>query len=1140
MARSAVTLAVAWLTVAFSAPRGCAQGMKELEVDHALTFDYPTPHTDWAQPYALGKIRVLFFTDGRGTNPRECVELMQRFDIEGQAVFYARIVDSAKSHWHGGKTGEQRMGKLLAQKWDCYVFSRMSMGKMSSEQKYKVLKPVTEGAGIVFVGANQKDVLKAKNLIKPPPFLTVEGVGDTYTVGKGRGIRLPARPKIGYYEGWELDYDCWQERFGRAVLWAAGKVPNLKLVLLVPKPTFRRGEPGAALKLIATVASTGTNPMVHVRFRRRASDPVLLPPEPLRPGREVELPLPKLPAGDYHADVRVIASAGVESWSTRSFKIVSGRAVTAVGLDRDWGEIGDRIAGTVALKGPPVENETVRVRLLDRRRRELVRKDLKAPTGAPRFDFEIRPWFPMLVTVEALVLEGKDEVARAYRYFRVTKRHHGRFNFLIWDTPDGTLAPYAEASLAKHGMTLQLRGGNPPLYVAAYETAWVPYTTRIMTRKTKDGIMKPFCWNDQQAVAAHVAAKAKSYLPARQHGVFVWSLGDEVATRGCCLSPHCARAYRKYLEEIYGSLDALNRSWSTTFASWDQVGLSKEGDNEEANSLRQKNTPRWYDRQAFKSYNFVQFCQKYARAYEAIDPKARTGFEGAGRFQQGDDIDLIVRSNKFWSPYPGTADEVIRSIAPRAFPRANWMGYTKDADSLLRKYWRMVTRGTDAVWWWRWDCIGRFHGWLAPDFRPFPAVKDILQDTQIVRDGLGDLLIRSVMLDDGIASLYSHPSVFAHKLAEGASYGGYEPAHVGMHEHMVRALGLQFRYVTDRMLRLGEFDASKFKVLLLARAEAIGDKEAAVIRAFVQNGGTVIADVRPGVYDARCKLRDKGVLDDLFGVKRAGRASAKVATAEIQHAGGGSHIKKARVDPTVALAGGKAMGQAAGTPVVIVNQVGKGRAILLNFSGDNAFGLHAPETPEATGAFVQTLFAQAGVRPAIGLADESGKRLRHCELIRWRNDGIEIAALFRQGGKKQPITMTLPASKHVYDLRNRKALGEKKAVGMTLIPDRATFFVLCDRPAPAPVVKLDEPTAERGRVVTGSVSVPGAEGLHAFRIRVNVGNRALEWHNQNVIAGAKPVSFVIPLAYNDPAGAYDVSAIDLLTNRPTTARLTVR
>ena len=60
--------------------------MQELEVDHALTFDFPTPHTDWARPYAMGKMRVLFFSDGLGTAPRECVELMERFDIEGKAA----------------------------------------------------------------------------------------------------------------------------------------------------------------------------------------------------------------------------------------------------------------------------------------------------------------------------------------------------------------------------------------------------------------------------------------------------------------------------------------------------------------------------------------------------------------------------------------------------------------------------------------------------------------------------------------------------------------------------------------------------------------------------------------------------------------------------------------------------------------------------------------------------------------------------------------------------------------------------------------------------------------------------------------------------------------------------------------------
>ena len=39
----------------------------------------------------------------------------------------------------------------------------------------------------------------------------------------------------------------------------------------------------------------------------------------------------------------------------------------------------------------------------------------------------------------------------------------------------------------------------------------------------------------------------------------------------------------------------------------------------------------------------------------------------------------------------------------------------EDADSLLERYWRKVTRGCDAVWWWRWEVLGRS---LKPSHRP--------------------------------------------------------------------------------------------------------------------------------------------------------------------------------------------------------------------------------------------------------------------------------------------------------------------------------------------------------------------------------------------------------------------------------------
>ena len=161
---------------------------------------------------------------------------------------------------------------------------------------------------------------------------------------------------------------------------------------------------------------------------------------------------------------------------------------------------------------------------------------------------------------------------------------------------------------------------------------------------------------------------------------------------------------------------------------------------------------------------------------------------------------------------PTPLDEVIRSIADRDFIRGYWLGHNKDAELNLSRYWRAVTRGADSVWWFRWDGTSEHRGLIGQHMAPWPPVKEIQRDTQIVRDGLGTLLLKCRRQDDGIAMLYSYPSTFVNKLETGPSYyGKYDWTRTGSgwEDHQawyvaVRAQGLQFSYVTDRMLRRGE------------------------------------------------------------------------------------------------------------------------------------------------------------------------------------------------------------------------------------------------------------------------------------------------------------------------------------------------
>ncbi len=1122
-----------------------AQDLAELEVDHNVNSEFVTPHTDWGSPWAQGKARVLFFVNGRGTAAREVIELKQRFDLDPQMVFWGRIVDTNKDAWHGGDAGIERMAGLLGQKWNAYVFLGLSPELLPTEQQYKVIEAVTNGAGLVLVGVDDKRVLKPKNLLKAPaPWLAAPAgdpagaIGAAYTVVQGRGIRLGAAPQISYRPGWETDYDYWQFRLGKAILWAAGKAPRLQVELTGPV--------AGAVRISCQDAAAAKGVALDLTLRRSDGWTRKLPAPGSLAAGNLSVAIPTLRAGQYHVDAIARGRRGIEEFATAAFEVTSTRTVTAVTLERDWGEVGETLAGKVACAsdrtGP---DERLVVSLLDRRGRELLRQNVGAVATEGSFRFPVEEWLPMLVTVQATLVRGDQEIASAWQFARVTKRRRGRFNFLMWDMPGGNLGPYGEESLARTGVTLQLTGGpNPPAIMAAFDIAHVPYTTDISAQKDTAGVMKPFCWNDEAQIQAHVDRIAEKHLPARGHGVFVYSLGDEIAVRGSCVSPHCLAAYQEYLEREYGSIAALNVSWGTQYASFRDVRLSAPDDDKEGEALRAGNFPRWFDRQAYQSYNFCKLCERFGKAFRKIDPESRCGFEGAGTFGAADDLDGFVRSNTFWSPYPGAADEVLRSIAPRDFPRANWMGYTKDANSLLEKYWRMVTRGTDSVWWWRWEVVGRFHGWLAPNFDPYPAVKEILADTQVVRDGLGDLLLQCRMQDDGVGILYSLPSAYAAKVGTSPSYATYEDAHTAWHSAL-RSLHLNFRYFTDRQMRLGEVDLGQFRVIVLPLTQALGAKEAQLLRDYVQSGGTLIADVRPGIYDGHLKALATGALDDLFGVRRAGSAAAAIADGTVAGTLGSARfdagLKQLRVDGGVTAAGAGALGSAGQTPLLLVNTVGKGRAILLNFPLVSYPSLDAEATPEAAAEVIRALVSAGGIQPALALSGAKGARLRNCEVTRWADGDTQILSLFRHSGTPEPAKVTFPESVRLYDLKNHREFGPAKSFDLRLTPSRAQFFAVSKVPLAAAEVSVDKPTAAPGSVPAARVRIAQGGGRQAVKLQVKLPNgQVADWLDRVIVTDRQGTTVPLPIAFNDPVGAYTVTATELFTNRTSTCQIRVK
>src|SRR5581483_5754729 len=88
-------------------------------------------------------------------------------------------------------------------------------------------------------------------------------------------------------------------------------------------------------------------------------------------------------------------------------------------------------------------------------------------------------------------------------------------------------------------------------------------------------------------------------------------------------------------------------------------------------------------------------------------------------------------------------------------------------------------------------------------------------------------------------------------------------------ENMLRDSGLQFSYISYADVVQNGIP-SGYRVLILPACLCLSDVEARRIRAFVESGGTVIADYMPGLWDQHGKGRPSGgALDDLFGVKHS-------------------------------------------------------------------------------------------------------------------------------------------------------------------------------------------------------------------------------------------------------------------------------
>jgi len=624
-------------------------------------------------------------------------------------------------------------------------------------------------------------------------------------------------------------------------------------------------------------------------------------------------------------------------------------------------------------------------------------------------------------------------------------------------------------------------------------------------------------------------------------------------------SPPALASFREWLKGEYGSLQALNEEWGSTFVSWETVLPST---TEQARASGR--FAPWADH---RTYMEVAFARAYQAVRDAVvegDPDGHIALSGTQVTNPWNGCDwyrLDQVIDDFLSYGGGNQWDLHRSFAKPGALVGFWTGYGRSGVAVQHEIWTAALSGVlHPNLFWSYSVVN-------PDFTFSRSGRDMGEVFRALRfEGIGRLLETAERHSDGIALHYSMPSVHAAGIL-GFHPGRREKAKASLPADrdgwvtLLGDLGLSFDFVAAPQVEGGRLATNPPRVFVLPLSLALSGEEVAALRRFVEEGGVVVADGAAGLLDEHASWRARGVLDELFGIDAGPcdrrdlqiRASGPVVLADEGRAWGLEAADLAGLEvlePTLRAASGTPLLRIGDADAAIVRRVGKGSAIYLNVLLDG----YPEERSRTFGggaarALVGRILARVGVGPSLRLTTPAGAPVERAAVSRYRLGAAEVVGVLlepadvtaREGVDgvttyddtslgavaRHEIVVHLPRARHVANARTGESLGVTDTVKVTLREGDALVLGLGD--PPRPVTLAGPGKARRGDHLRFPVTVAG-ERRHQVRVHVFGPDGAfLHGYARNLIVDQAESTFVFPSAWNDPAGRYRLKVTDVLT-----------
>jgi hypothetical protein len=554
------------------------------------------------------------------------------------------------------------------------------------------------------------------------------------------------------------------------------------------------------------------------------------------------------------------------------------------------------------------------------------------------------------------------------------------------------------------------------LNVAVY--SWYPWWNippGVTGEKHDPGCKAGFFVDIEDPVQTKILSRYLNFIAggaSPYRDVFVNFMLQNEVNYGFCSCSRGLRDFKKAMREQYGTIEKLNEHWGTVYKSFEELTvpasrIGNKGHWYDYNIVHQKKLPQrlaWLARETKKACLDVSVSGKTLNGLLDCWDYCEAGMD---REQVGDVTDIWEFDGYVWYGPSGTqntlafnpwmelgSDDLHRSLKnvpmlETEYHCIPWDYWGKvNPDHIKACFWTPAIHGVDGFLVWIWERPG-YNGCNG---NPIDEHAD-----RIHAFSTASLDLRR--LAKYVTAIPAQPSEVA-ILASTASLINQDNqwnTYMEVYRSLYWLNTPPTDFISERQIASGKLN--RYKLLVVHNSPYLPEKTFTAIREFVRQGGTVVLTLDAARWDPYGKPLP--VQDLIGGQCRDLDTSFKPATIQLQAEDLFEQNKpilspasrKKLFKPTSA----KVLGLHGGTPVITVNQLGKGRV----------YYVAVDMSMESWTAFWDRVFIPAGVRQGnLPLKDNAGRPLVGVEHREATVDGKRIIYLMNM--TCNPIEIPLP------------------------------------------------------------------------------------------------------------------------------------